>query len=207
MCEWCAVNCNIFLCDDSDCPANCRVVAGRSQVEISADGGIVYGNVQDANGEDFEIDFTAGQTYYIWTNIGDGVAGHVSDTTMTLFDADGTTMLAQNDDGPVGPVNSYIEFTPAADISAATILVAAKTRQDRGASTQTISTATTCQDTSERLLVFTDLPDAGLADPARPYPPPVYGGHSGPGWRSINPVHRLCGGNLRGVSVAILHPM
>ena len=51
---------------------------------------------------------------------------------MTLFDADGTTVLAQNDDGPVGPVNSYIEFTPATDINAATILVAAKTRQDRG---------------------------------------------------------------------------
>ena len=99
------MNCNIFLCDDSDCPSPCRVVTGRDQVEVAADAGIVYGNVQDANGEDFEIDFTAGQTYYIWTNIGDA-PGHISDTTMTLFDADGTTVLAQNDDGPVGPVNS-----------------------------------------------------------------------------------------------------
>ena len=100
------MNCNIFLCDDSACPTPCRVVTGRDQVEVAADGGIVYGNIQDTNGEDFEIDFTAGQTYYIWTNIGDGVAGHVSDTTMTLFDSDGATVLAQNDDGPVGAVNS-----------------------------------------------------------------------------------------------------
>ena len=94
--------------------------------------GIVYGNIRDANGEDFEIDLEAGTTYYIWTNIGDDVAHHVQDTTMTLFDADGTTALAQNDDGPVGAVNSYIVFTPTASIQQATILVAPKTRQDRG---------------------------------------------------------------------------
>ena len=51
---------------------------------------------------------------------------------MTLFDADGTTVLAQNDDGPTGPVNSYIVFTPSASIQQATILVAPKTRLDRG---------------------------------------------------------------------------
>ena len=98
-------NCNIFLCDDSDCPAGCRVVTGRDQVEVGADMGVVYGNVVDANGEDFETDFLAGATYYVWTNIGTST-GHIADTTLTLFDADGTTILAQNDDGPVGPVNS-----------------------------------------------------------------------------------------------------
>ena len=99
------MNCNIFLCDDSDCPAGCRVVTGRDQVEVGADMGVVYGNVVDANGEDFETDFLAGATYYVWTNIGTST-GHIADTTLTLFDADGTTILAQNDDGPVGPVSS-----------------------------------------------------------------------------------------------------
>ena len=56
------LTCDIFLCDDSDCPTPCRVVTGRDQVVFRADAGIVYGNVQDANGEDFETDFTAGQT-------------------------------------------------------------------------------------------------------------------------------------------------
>ena len=70
-------------------------------------------------------------SYYIWTNTGDG-AGHIDDTTLTLFDSDGTTVLAQNDDGPAGPVNSYIEFTPAAPIRAATIQVNPKSRRSRG---------------------------------------------------------------------------
>ena len=58
-----SVNCNIFLCDDSDCGDSCRVVEGRDQVEVAPDMGIVYGNVRDANGEDFEIDLEAGTTY------------------------------------------------------------------------------------------------------------------------------------------------
>eukprot|EP01046_Picozoa_sp_COSAG06_P002271 COSAG06_NODE_79_length_25437_cov_12.062673_30_plen_104_part_00 len=65
------VNCNIFLCDDSDCDDNCRVIEGRDQVEVAADMGIVYGNVRDGNGENFEIDLDSSTTYYIWTNIGD----------------------------------------------------------------------------------------------------------------------------------------
>ena len=52
-----AVNCNIFLCDDSDCGDDCRVVEGRDQVEVKADMGIVYGNIVDANGENFETHF------------------------------------------------------------------------------------------------------------------------------------------------------
>jgi hypothetical protein len=125
------VNCNIFLCDDSDCFDDCRVVEGRDQVEVAADMGIVTGHVLDANGQIFEVDLEEGITYYIWTYVGDW-EGHVGDTTITLFDADGTTVLAENDDGPAGPANSYIEFTPGAAISAATILVAPKTRSDRG---------------------------------------------------------------------------
>ena len=127
------VNCNMFLCDDSDCGGFdiCRVVEGRDQVEVAADMGIVTGHVLDANGQPFEVDLEEGITYYIWTYVGDW-EGHVGDTTMTLFDADATTVLAQNDDGPAGPANSYIEFTPPAAISAATILVAPKTRSDRG---------------------------------------------------------------------------
>ena len=86
------VNCNIFLCDDGDCLAGCRVVLGRDQVEVAADSGVVYGHVDDANGEDFEIDLTAAVTYYIWTTVGTQT-GHIQDTSMTLFDADGSTVL------------------------------------------------------------------------------------------------------------------
>ena len=57
-------------------------------------------------------------------------------------------MLAQNDDGPVGPVNSYIEFTPAAAIRRATIKVTAKSRNDRG--TFQIQVATTRPDLTAR---------------------------------------------------------
>eukprot|EP01045_Picozoa_sp_COSAG04_P056253 COSAG04_NODE_26167_length_298_cov_1.035176_1_plen_46_part_01 len=46
------------------------MVEGRDQVEVKADMGIVYGNIVDANGENFLTDFDAGVTYYIWTNIG-----------------------------------------------------------------------------------------------------------------------------------------
>jgi hypothetical protein len=168
-----AVNCNIFLCDDSDCGEDCRVVEGRDQVEVAADMGVVYGNVQDANGEDFEIDLEEGTTYYIWTNIGTS-DGHISDTTMTLFDADGTTVLAQNDDGPVGAVNSYIEYTPTAAISAATLLVAPKTRQDRG--TFQLQVSLTEPDLTIRPpppAPPVDTPAPPPVDPPPPPPPPV----------------------------------
>ena len=61
-----AVNCNIFLCDDSDCGDRCRVVEGRDQVQIRADMGVVYGHIRDRDGEIFETDFEASVTYYIW---------------------------------------------------------------------------------------------------------------------------------------------
>ena len=32
-------NCNIFLCDDSDCDEPCRVVTGRGQVEVKEEPG------------------------------------------------------------------------------------------------------------------------------------------------------------------------
>jgi len=86
------VHCNIFLCDDSDCGEDCRVVEGRDQVEVAADMGVVYGHVDDANGESFEVDLEASVTYYIWTTVGTN-AGHIQDTSLTLFDADGTTVL------------------------------------------------------------------------------------------------------------------
>ena len=119
--------------------------------------GMVYGNVRDANGEDYEIDLEAGTTYYIWTNIMDGTSHHIQDTTLTLFDADGTTVLAQNDDGPAGAVNSYIEYTPTAAIDSATILVAPKTRQDRG---------------TFQLQVSTTQPDLTIRPPPPSPPPP-----------------------------------
>ena len=150
-------NCNIFLCDDSDCDEPCRVVTGRDQVEVRADMGIVYGNIVDANGENFLTDFAAGTTYYIWTNIGEA-PGHIDDTTLTLFDADGTTVLAQNDDGPVGPVNSYIEFTPHAAIQAATVQVNPKSRRSRGTYQLQVS------------LTRPDLTDRAPPPPACPSP-------------------------------------
>ena len=54
--------------------------------------GVVYGHVDDANGESFETDFEEGLTYYIWTTVGNN-PGHIQDTTLTVFDADGTTVL------------------------------------------------------------------------------------------------------------------
>jgi hypothetical protein len=97
--------------------------------------------------------------YYIWTNITDGTTHHIQDTTMTLFDADGTTILAQNDDGPAGAVNSYIEYTPTASIASATILVAPKTHQDHG---------------TFQLQVSLSQPDLTIRPPA----PPQIGGPS-----------------------------
>ena len=60
-------NCNIFLCDDGDCPNDtaCGVVEGRDQVEVKPDMGAVYGNIKQAAGELFELDLEAGLTYYI----------------------------------------------------------------------------------------------------------------------------------------------
>ncbi len=65
---------------------------GRDQIEVAADMGVVYGHVDDANGESFETDFEEGLTYYIWTTVGTN-PGHIQDTTLTVFDADGTTVL------------------------------------------------------------------------------------------------------------------
>ena len=104
-------------------------------------------------------------TYYIWNNILDDSVSHVSDTTMTILDADGTTALAQNDDGPMGPVNSYIEFTTSAAISSATVLIAPKTRQDRG--TFQLQVSLTQPDLSirpERPTPFEQPCSAGTAD-------------------------------------------
>ena len=84
---------------------------------------------------------------------------------MTLFDADGTTVLAQNDDGPVGAVNSYIEYTPTANVIGATILVAPKTRQDRG---------------TFQLQVSVTEPDLTIRPPP-PTPIPTSGGGGGTG--------------------------
>ena len=54
--------------------------------------GVVYGHVDDANGESFITDLDASTTYYIWTTVGTNT-GHIDDTTLSVFDSDGTTIL------------------------------------------------------------------------------------------------------------------
>ena len=117
-------NCNIFLCDEGDCSEDCAVVEGRDQVEVAPDMGAVYGNIREATGEIFEMDLDAGVTYYIYTVIGDS-DGHIDDTALQLLAADGTTVLAANDNsgGDVGAHGSYVEYTPTEAVSGATILV------------------------------------------------------------------------------------
>jgi hypothetical protein len=67
---------------------------------------VVYGHIKDSAGEVFETDLKKGVTYYLFTTIDSGAKHHVSDTTLTLLSADGKTILANNDDGPLGRQNS-----------------------------------------------------------------------------------------------------
>jgi hypothetical protein len=127
-----SVNCNIFNCDDGDCGKKCRIVKGRDQVEITVNSGVVYGHIKDSAGEVFETDLKKGVTYYLFTTIDSGAKHHVSDTTLTLLSADGKTILAKNDDGPLGRQNSYIKYKATANIDDAIIQVRGKSRQDRG---------------------------------------------------------------------------
>ncbi|MFN0196126.1 MAG: pre-peptidase C-terminal domain-containing protein [Planctomycetaceae bacterium] len=65
------------------------------------------GNIEQPGDQDwFKIDAVAGQGFVLET-----VAGTLTDTTMTLFDSDGTTQLAFDDDNGPGKL-SRIQFTP-----------------------------------------------------------------------------------------------
>ena len=115
-------NCNIFLCDDGDCGDTCAVVEGRDQVEIAPDGGVVYGTIRDSAGESFEIDMEAGVTYYVYTVIGTSDS-HIEDVNLQVLGADGSTVLATNDNSRAGGHGTYAMYTPDTDVSDATILV------------------------------------------------------------------------------------
>ena len=125
-------NCNIFLCDDADCGDDCAVVEGRDQVEVAA-GTHVYGTIRESSGETFEIDLDAGVTYYISTNVGTS-DGHIDDVNLQVLGADGSTVLATNDNSIDGAVahGTYAMYTPDADIIGATILVVPAERSMRG---------------------------------------------------------------------------
>ena len=50
---------------------------GRDQVEVAPDTGVVYGNIQEPEGNIFETDLDAGNTYYFWTVIDSTSERHI----------------------------------------------------------------------------------------------------------------------------------
>ena len=117
--------------------------------------GAVYGNIKKAIGELFEIDLEAGTTYYFWTVIGDS-DGHIEDTNIQLLDADGTTVIAQNDNSRTRAHGSYMEYTAPDTIQDASIKVLPLQRSMRG---------------SYQLFVSTTQPDLNAPPPTPPAPP------------------------------------
>ena len=124
--------------------------------------GAVYGNIKQATGELFEIDLDAGTTYYFWTVIGTS-DGHIDDTNIQLLDADGSTVIAQNDNARTGRHGSYMEYTAPATVQDATVKVLPMQRSMRG---------------SYQLYVSTTQPDLTAAPPppGGTTPPPPTGG-------------------------------
>ena len=91
------------------------------------------GNIESAEGEIFQIDLEAGNTYYFWTVIGTN-AGHIDDTNLQLLGADGTTVLAANDNSgrDVAAHGSYVEYEVTESINDATVRVQPANRMMRG---------------------------------------------------------------------------
>ena len=98
------------------------MVQGRDQIEVKPDMGAVYGNIEHATGELFELDLEAGLTYYIYTVIGTSDE-HIDDTNLQLLGADATTVLAQNDNTRTRAHGYYIEYTATEAVSYATIKI------------------------------------------------------------------------------------
>lgn len=149
------LDCTVFMCDDGDCAndAKCKKIPGRNkqgymgrhQLEIKANAASpTYGVVKDQMGVDFFTDFTANVKYWVYTTIDEKHKGHIQDTILTVFGADGKTQLIQNDDGPYGKDNSFLHLTPAAAIKSGVIRVTPKTLKDRGSFQLRVSTAKPC---------------------------------------------------------------
>jgi hypothetical protein len=96
----------------------------------------------------------AGTTYYFWTVIGTS-DGHIDDTNIQLLGADGSTVIAQNDNARTGRHGSYMEYTATATVQDATVKVLPMQRSMRG---------------SYQLYVSTTQPDLTAA-PSPPSPP------------------------------------
>jgi hypothetical protein len=135
-------NCNIFRCDDGDCgkPGSCRIVKGRDQITLVADGKQNFGHVTDRTGQIFEVDLKKGVKYYIWTSIDKKTRHHLQDSFLTLIASDGKTILKKGSDGPKGPQNSYMEYTPTGNIARGTIKVTAAHAGHRGSFIIQVST-------------------------------------------------------------------
>jgi len=118
-------NCNIFLCDNGDCKKDdkCKVVKGRDQMEVAADGKKVFGHVKGKDGEIFEIDLRKGKTYHIWTSAEPDAKHHIQDVDITLYAADAKQILAKGSDSKCGKHNTELVFRPSANINDATIKV------------------------------------------------------------------------------------
>ena len=112
---------------------------GNRAVDGDAATGAIYGNIRDAAGEQFEVDLDAGVTYYVYTKIGTS-DGHIEDVNLQLIGADGTTVLATNNNSRAGGHGSYATYNSDADISDATILVVPAQRTMRGSYQLFVST-------------------------------------------------------------------
>ena len=82
--------------------------------------------------------------------------GHIDDTNIQLLGADGSTVIAQNDNARTGRHGSYMEYTSPTDVHDASIKVLPMQRSMRG---------------SYQLYVSTTQPDLTAAPPPPPSPP------------------------------------
>jgi hypothetical protein len=86
----------------------CSNCDGPSSTPINTDGHQYNGEIKDADGVRFEFNAVEGVTYQLDTE-----TGTLLDTVMQLVGADGTTIVAENDDDErvTGRMDSYIEWT------------------------------------------------------------------------------------------------
>ena len=87
-----------------------------------------------------QVDLDAGVTYYVYTVIGDS-DGHIEDVNLQVLGADGSTVLATNDNSRAGGHGTYAMYTPDTDVSDATILVVPAQRTMRGSYQIFVSTS------------------------------------------------------------------
>lgn len=86
------------------------------------------------------MDLDAATTYYFWTVVGTS-DGHIDDVNLQVLDADGTTVLATNDNSRAGAHGTYAMYTTTNAISDASIKVVPAIRTMRGSYQLYVSTS------------------------------------------------------------------